>query len=102
MKKRISPLLTLMTQYGLKTLYQIAKQQLCIHQITNNNCASTRYCAILPDWQPHPPQPIQEVPPEPEQMIIKILDDLLDIINVPDKLLSDFDFWAHSVLKYQW
>ena len=38
-KQRISPQLALMTWYGLKSLYPIA----------NNNCASTRYHAILPD-----------------------------------------------------
>ena len=49
------------------------------------------------------PKPFQEeVLPEPEQMDVKILYDLPDIIDVPDELSSDFDPWAHIVLKYQW
>ena len=49
------------------------------------------------------PQPDQvEVPQGLEQMDIKILEDLLDITDVPKELLSDFDSWAHSVLEYQW
>ena len=49
------------------------------------------------------PHTIKEVvPTEPEQMDIKKLDDLSDVINVSKELLSDFDSWACSVLKYQW
>ena len=52
-------------------------QQLCIHQIP--------YHTPRPVTQPL--QPIQEdVFPEPEQIDINILDDLLDIINVPKEL----------------
>ena len=42
------------------------------------------------------------MPQEPEQMDVDILEDLLDLIDVPEELLSDFDSWAHSVLEYQW
>ena len=50
-----------------------------------------------------PLQPNQvEVPPEPEQMDIKIPEDLPDLIKVPKELLSDFDSWANSVLEYKW
>ena len=42
------------------------------------------------------------MPPEQEQMDIGIPEDLPDLIDVPDELLSDFDSWAHSVLEYQW
>ena len=81
-----------MACYGLKSLYPIA-----------DICASTRYHIILPDQQPHPHQPNQvEVPPEPEQMDIEILNDLPDVINVPEEVLSDLDYWTHSVLEYQW
>ena len=49
------------------------------------------------------PQPIQEeVPPESEQIDIKILGDLQDVTDVPEEHFCDFDSWAHSVLKYQW
>ena len=34
-------------------------------------------------------------------MDMEILDDLLDVTDVPKELLSDFDSWAHSVLEYQ-
>ena len=56
-------------------------QQLLIHQISH---PTTR-----PATQPL--QPIQEeVPPELEQMYMEILDDLLDVINIPEELFSDF------------
>ena len=35
-------------------------------------------------------------------MDIEILDNLQEIISVPKELLSDFDFWADSVHRYQW
>ena len=35
-------------------------------------------------------------------MNVKILDDLPGVMTVPVELLSDFDSWAHSVLKYKW
>ena len=73
--------------------YAVNHQQLCIHKIL---------CHTLRPATP-PLQPIQEeVPPEPEQMDMEILDDLPDIIHLPKDLLSDFDSWAHSALEYQW
>ena len=64
-------------------------EYLCIHQIPRLATLS--------------PQPSQvEIPPEPEQMDMEILEDLPDLIDVPKELLSDFDSWAHSVLEYQW
>ena len=42
------------------------------------------------------------MPQEPEQMDIDIWEDLTDLNNVPEELLSNFDFWVHSVLDYQW
>ena len=89
-KRGISPQLTLMTQFGLKNLYPI-----------DNNCVSTRYCNTPRPVTP-PPQTIQEeLLQEPEPMDIKILDDLLDIIDVPKELFSDFDSWVQSVHQYQ-
>ena len=68
-----------------------SQQHLCIHQIPYHPPRSAA----------QPPQPNQvEVPSEPEQMDIKIVDDLLGIINVLKELLSYFDSWAHSVLEY--
>ena len=65
-------------------------QQLCIHQIPNH----TPRPAIPP------PKSIQEeVSPELEQMDIKVMDDLPNVINIPKELLPDFDSWAHSVLE---
>ena len=50
------------------------RQQLCIYQIT---------CHITRQATPSP-QPIkEEVLPEPEQTDVAILDDLLDVIDVP-------------------
>ena len=55
-------------------------QQLCIHLILHS---TTRPATPTP-------QPVQEeVPPEPEQMDMEILDYLPDVINVPKELLSD-------------
>ena len=68
------------------------RQQLCIHHIP---CHTIRLATPYP-------QPIQDVFPEPEQMDIKILDKLPDVINVPKELSFYFDSWARSVLKYQW
>ena len=34
-------------------------------------------------------------------MDVEILDDLLDVIDIPEELLSDFDSLAHSMLDYQ-
>ena len=56
----------------------------------------------IPKPATHPLNPIKEMPTEPEQMDIHILEDLSDLINVPEELLLDFDSWAHSVLDYQW
>ena len=50
----ISLHLTLITQYGLKSLYLI----------TANNCASTRYHTILSDQQPQPHKPSSKMYPQ--------------------------------------
>ena len=73
----------------------------------DNKCVSTRYCAIqslaiLQDQQTHPISHSKEVLTEAELMDISILDDLPDIMDVPEKLSSDFDFWSQSVLGHQW
>ena len=50
-----------------------------------------------------PQQPAQEeVLPEVELMDVSITDDLLDVINAPGELYSDFDPWAQSILRHQW
>ena len=51
---------------------------------------------------PTPTTYLRRSAPELGKMGTKILDDLPDIINVPEELLSDFDSWAHSMLEYQW
>ena len=49
-----------------------------------------------------PLQPIQEeVPPEAELMDVSIPYDLLDIIDVPEELYSDYESWVWSVLGNQ-
>ena len=69
----------LMTWYGLRNLYLIAK----------NACAFTRYPATPPT------QPNQvEVP---QKNVTEILEELPDLIDVPEELLSDFDSWPHCM-----
>ena len=50
----------------------------------------------------NPPQPEQvEMPPEYELIELDIPEDIPELINVPEQMLSDFDVWAHSVLDYK-
>ena len=35
-------------------------------------------------------------------MEIEILEDIPDLLDVPDEVLSDFEAWAQSVLDYPW
>ena len=49
------------------------------------------------------PQPGQaDMPPEHELMELDIPDDIPDIIDVPEEVLSDFDAWTNSMLDYGW
>ena len=50
-----------------------------------------------------PPQPNQvEMPPEPENMDIDISEDISDLFDIPEEILSDFDTLEHGVLECQW
>ena len=50
-----------------------------------------------------PPQSGQvEMHPEHELMELDILEDMPDLIDIPEEMLSDFDTLAHSVLNYEW
>ena len=49
-----------------------------------------------------PQQPDQvEVPPEFELMELGISEDLPDLFDVPQEVMSDFDAWTHDILSYQ-
>ena len=53
----------------------------------------------MPRPTPSPLQPNQvEMPPEPELMDIGILEDIPDLMDIPEEVVSDFDVWAHTVL----
>ena len=93
MMKRTSQLGTKITQCGLKSQYRTAE------------CTYTylRY----PDQQIHPLHPNQGVPatptPQPDQielsldhglMELDILEDTQGLIDVLDKVISDFDAWV--------
>ena len=45
-------------------------------------------------------------PPQPGQvdefMELGTQEDILDLIDIQEEVLSDFDAWAHSVLDYPW
>ena len=43
-----------------------------------------------------------KMPPEPELMELDTPEDISDLIDVPKKVLSVFNAWAHNVLDYQW
>ena len=75
---------------------------------------------VTPPLQPNqgipatpPPQPNQGVPvtlpPQPDQleippdlMELNILEDIPDLLNVPEEVFSYFEAWAQSVLDYLW
>ena len=57
--------------------------------------------------QPHqgvpasPPQHQVDVPLELELMELDIPDDILDLLDMPKEVMSDFDAWAKDVVSYQ-
>ena len=49
------------------------------------------------------PQPKHvEMPPEYELMELDIPEDMPDLIDILEEVLSDVDAWTHSVLEYEW
>ena len=77
-------------------------EYLCIHEIPR---------PAIPPPQPNevemPANPLLqpdqvEMPPEPELMESDIPEDIPDLIDIPEEVLSDFNAWAHSVLDYEW
>ena len=49
-----------------------------------------------------PPQPDQvEIPQEYELMELDAPEDIPDLVDVPEEVLSEFDARAHSVLNFQ-
>ena len=50
-----------------------------------------------------PPQPNQiEIPLDHEPMELYIPEDIPDLIDVPEEVISDFDAWVQNVLVYPW
>ena len=48
-----------------------------------------------------PPQPNQvEMLPEYKLMELDILEDIPDLLDVPEEVMSDFDAWAQHILSY--
>ena len=59
-------------------------------------------CSPPKESQPFPQQPEQvEVPPEFEVMELNIPEGILDLLDEPQEVMSDFDAWAQDVLNYQ-
>ena len=67
----------------------------------------------IPRLATPPPQPIQGVPaskpPQPDQvemppdlMELDILEDIPNLLDVPEEVISGFEAWVQSVLDYPW
>ena len=41
------------------------------------------------------------MPQDYKMMELDILEDTLDLLDVPEEVMSDFDTWAQDVLSYQ-
>ena len=41
------------------------------------------------------------MPLDYELMELDILEDILDLLDIPEEVMSDFDAWAQDVLNYQ-
>ena len=54
----------------------------------------------VPAMLPQLPYPI-EASPEIELMELDISEDILDLLDIPEEVMSDFDTWAQDVLSYQ-
>ena len=51
---------------------------------------------------PSPPTGQVEMHPEHELMELDITEDMPNLIDIQEEVLSDFDAWAHSLLDYEW
>ena len=66
-----------------------------------------KFLGQLSQPNPHSPnkEPQQsdqvEVPPEVQLMELDIPEDISDLLDVPQEVMSDFDAWANDVLSYQ-
>ena len=43
-----------------------------------------------------------ETPPDHELMELNIQEDIPDLTDVPEEVISDFDAWVQSLLDYPW
>ena len=74
------------------------RHQLCIHQLLCHSITGHTLRPATPPLQPSLRRRLQEAEP----MDISIMDDLPDVIDAVKEPSSDFDSWAHSVLRHQW
>ena len=88
-------------------------EYLCIHDIPRP-ANPPNHSFLQPVPAAPPPQPNQGVPvtpsPQPDQvemlpdyelMELDILEDIPDLVYIPEKMMSEFDDWAQDVLSYQ-
>ena len=105
MKKKTSQLQTLMTQCGLKNMYQTAGS-ICAYMIYLGQQAhlTSNPNSLIKEYSHPTPQPDQaEMPTGNELIELDIPEDIPYLLDVPDDVvMSDFDSWAQDVLNYPW
>ena len=99
-----------MAQCGLKNLCQTARS-ISIHKVPRPanppNQPSPQPIPATPPLQSNqevpvtsPLQPDQvEIPPDYELMDLDILEDIPDLLDVPEDVMSDFDIWGQECAK---
>ena len=88
---------------------QDSRKSICIHEIPRPATPTAQPVPAIPPLQPDqgipamlPQQPDQvEVLLEFELMEPDIPEDIPDLLDVPQEVMSEFDAWAHDVLSYQ-
>ena len=113
MMKGTSHMQMWMTQCGLRSLYQITRIMYVIHEIPRQGIPPLHPNQEVPGAPP--PQPNHRVPATPslqpdkrempldhKLMELNIPEDILNLINVPEEVKSDFGAWAQSMLDYPW
>ena len=87
-----------------------SREYLCIHEIPRQTTQPIpQPVAVTPPPQPNqgvsfmlPQQPDQvEVPLEFEMIELDIPEDIPDLLDVPQEVMSDFEAWTQDVLCYQ-
>ena len=70
-------------------------EYLCIHKIPRSTTPIPAAQSSSPTIPPLQPDQI-EMPPDHELIKLKIPEDILDLIDVPEEVISDFDAWAQK------